>query len=680
MKSRSKLDKAASSMRDKIIGLGERSLRKSYYPQLLRQLEQAEKDRQFLEEKSAAMMRLLEDLKQARDSLTESETRYRALVENINDVIFTLDTKGVFTYISPVIQNFGGLTPEEVVGTSFKEFVHPDDLSTVIAAFEHVLTGLREPQEYRVYDKRGQLYYVRTSSRPLLHDGHVVGLTGIMSDITERKRAEEELVRHKEHLEEIVQQRTEELRLARDAAEAANKAKSTFLANMSHELRTPLNSILGFSQMMSKAANLDEMQRNNMEIINSSGEHLLKLINDVLEIAKIEAGKLQLEIAPFDLHEVVREVSDMMRLRAQQKGLQLELDQSSEFPRYIKGDEARLRQILVNLVSNAVKFTEKGGVTIRLSKQKNAQPHLLIEIEDTGPGINEADRKRLFKPFVQLPTGKMQEGTGLGLAIVRQFVQLMEGDISVESRPGSGTQFRIVLPLNEPDKAELLQLRRESHGEVTGLVPGQPLYRILIAEDQRDNQTLLTRLMTNLGLEVKAVRNGEECIEQFKEWKPDLIWMDRRMPIMDGLEATRQIRQLPGGDRVKIIAVTASALKEQEASLRAAGMDDYVSKPYRFDEIYDTLASQLGLKLLYSDESPDGASATPTLTPDMLAAIDDALRAALRDALNALDRQQIEGVIRQIGEKDPHLAKLLKSHTANFDYPTILSALNQTKL
>lgn len=543
---------------------------------------------------------------QVEEELRNLNNDFVTLLENTGDFIYFKDSDNRFLFCSQTLADITGHRSwRDMIGKDDFD-VFPEETARIYREEEQPIFGegktlLNKVDPY--FDAQGGRRWVNTNKWPVFDDkGAVVGIFGISRDITEQKQAEEELVQYREHLEETVQQRTEELRLARDAAEAANKAKSVFLANMSHELRTPLNAILGFSQLMRQDHSLTSSQLEYLEIINNSGDHLLKLINDVLEIAKIEAGKLQLNVTTFDLHRLVREVSDMMSLRAQQKGLQLVLDQASDFPRYIKGDEARIRQILVNLVSNAVKFTEQGGVTMRLYSKYNAHHHLLIEVEDSGPGISKKDQRYLFRPFQQLSAGSSSHGgTGLGLSIVHQFVQLMGGDVSVESKPGKGTLFLIRLPLNEADEEEMIRLSGESHGTVAGLAPGQAPRRILIAEDQRDSQILLARVMTDLGLEVKVAQNGEECIQIFQHWRPDLIWMDQRMPVMDGVEATRRIRKLPGGEQVKIVAVTASALKDQEETLRTSGMDDYLSKPYRFDEIYHCLEKQLGLTLLYAE-------------------------------------------------------------------------------
>ena len=472
-------------------------------------------------------------------------------------------------------------------------------------------------------------------------------------------------------------QRTQELLLARDAAEAANKAKSAFLANMSHELRTPMNAILGFSGMMRRDPELTEYQRENLDIINRSGEHLLTLLNDVLEIAKIEAGRLELEIAPFDLGAMVRDVTEMIQIRAQEKGLRLLLDQTSEFPRYIKSDEARLRQILVNLVGNAVKFTEQGGVTVRLGVTDNTRHQLLIEVEDSGPGIAPEDQQRLFEPFVQLTEDAAQRGTGLGLTITRQFVLMMGGNIWVESTLGKGSLFRVELPVELASTADILGPQTRKPGEVAGLAPSQPRYRIMIVEDQRENQLLLSRLMTDLGLDVKIAGDGEQCLALFQDWKPDLIWMDRRMPVMDGEEATRRIRQLPDGQTVKIVAVTASAFKEQQQEMLDAGMDDFVRKPYRFDEIYDCLARQLSVEYVYHGTAPTNAIAPAEVDMAAMAKLPAIQRQELRDALKSLDSERIAITIARIGEVDETLGIALSRLADYFDYPAILSALKE---
>ncbi len=491
--------------------------------------------------------------------------------------------------------------------------------------------------------------------------------------IIRRKRVEQELLDYKGHLEEIVQQRTTDLVLARNAAEAANKAKSIFLASMSHELRTPLNAILGFSSLMRKDPTLGENQQQNLEIINRSGTHLLTLINDVLEMSKIEAGRVQFEIAPLDLGSMVRDVTDMMEIRAREKGLRLLIDQSSHFPRYINGDEARLRQILINLIGNAIKFTQQGGVTVRLGTKQNTISHLIIEVEDSGPGISKEDQQNLFQPFVQLGKQTDNKGTGLGLSITRQFIELMGGSISLESTLGKGSLFRVDLPLKEISDEDTIKPDEPKKGDVTGVAPDQPAYRILIAEDQQENRFLLEKLMEPLGFPVKMAENGEQAVQLFQSFQPHLIWMDRRMPVMDGMEAAKKIRQLPGGDKVKIIAVTASAFMEQRDEMLQAGMDDFVRKPYRFNEIYESLGKQLNVQYTYAD-SPKIES-TPVLTAERMLVLPLELRKEIHDALESLESEHIAKVLGQVLPHDPELHKILTHLVNDFNYPAILKAL-----
>lgn len=505
------------------------------------------------------------------------------------------------------------------------------------------------------------------------------------------KQTEQELRDHQETLEDRITERTAELRIlnaeledrvvertrelqqAKEAAESASRAKSAFLANMSHELRTPLNAIIGFSDILRHEPGISEGQQETLGIIQKSGDHLLGLINDVLDIAKIEAGRIELEPKPFDLGAMVLDVTDLLSVRAANKGLRLLLDQASEFPRYIVGDEARLRQILINLISNAIKATDQGSVTVRLWAKLNHEAHLIMEVEDTGCGIAPEDQDKLFQPFVQVGPQAGQQGTGLGLAITRQFAELMGGGISVTSSAGKGSVFRVEVVVKLASPEQIPQAPAEL-GEVTGLEPGQPPWRVLVVEDQEDNQILLMRLLETAGFQARLAVNGAEAVEQFTSWQPHYIWMDRRMPVMDGVEATRRIRALPGGDAVKIAAVTASSFKEQDEEMTMTGFDAVVHKPYRPAQIFDCMERLLGARFVRAE-----AETTPAVHRQIsVAALDsvpDVLRQKLDEALLLLDSERILQVIDEIGTIAPELAAMLGERARSYDYSGIREAL-----
>jgi len=401
--------------------------------------------------------------------------------------------------------------------------------------------------------------------------------------------------RRQEELETLVEVRTQDLReahgraeAARDRAEEASRAKSRFLANVSHELRTPLAAILGFAEVMQRRPGRDEPDQQHLALVHRSGEHLLGLINDVLSISQIETGQVPLRAAPFELPRLLQGLREMFGVRASAKGLELAVEGGADLPAWVQGDEGKLRQVLINLLGNAVKFTARGRVALRAAWQDG---RATFEVEDTGPGIGPEDQARLFAPFVQGEVGQAVEGTGLGLAISRSYAELMGGELTVRSAPGQGACFRLAVPLAKAEPAPLAPAKETR--PIPRIDPGA---RVLVVDDTAENRLLMARLHAMAGLEVKEAKDGREAVALWESYRPDLIWMDTRMPDMDGPTATREIRRQEAAaarPRVSIVAVTAGILDTEPAGLLDAGYDAVIAKPFRSEVIFRTLERML---------------------------------------------------------------------------------------
>ncbi|MEE4356549.1 MAG: ATP-binding protein, partial [Desulfococcaceae bacterium] len=632
------------------------------------------------------------ELRSSNRNLTNEKNKYLTLFESISNPVILLDSENCVENINLAAACFFNTsekryyqkrneqeTEDELIYLHMSENVIGKTAAEVMPwiweELRMFISGKSTVSEWEkeIAGPEGMRHFCIRFSPMLDISGKFSGILIILHDETERKLAEERIKK------------------ARDAAEAANRAKSEFLANMSHELRTPLNAIIGFSRIMQRNRNLDAEDLDGLFTIRRNGEHLLTLINQVLDMSKIEAGKTILHPATFDLFHMLDDIEDMFRFRTDEKKLQLMFHRTAGVPRYIRGDETRLRQILINLLNNAVKFTRQGGVSLRVksrnvseSRQKqhkdslppdreNSLIRLCFEVEDSGAGIAPEEITNLFTSFVQTRSGReSSEGTGLGLSISRKFARLMGGDIRVRSSEGEGSLFCFDAEAETAEKKEMK--KKKTLPRITGLAAGQSCYRILVADDREDNRKLMIRLLRPLGFDLREAGNGKEAVEIWQQWEPHLIWMDMRMPVMDGYEAVREIKKNVKGQATAVIALTASVFEEERAIVLSAGCDDFVRKPFREQDIFHMMEKHLGLRYIYEKEEEEEKTEKTAETGNRenihsaLRNLPARLLGDIKQASLSGDADEMYRLINILEKRDTELADVMTGLTDDFEF------------
>ena len=599
----------------------------------------------------------------------QAEKKFRGLLESAPDAMVIIDKSGQMVLVNSQAERLFGYQRQELLGNiietllperfrekhvNYRAHYYERPSIRPMAAAGYELWGLR---------RDGSEFPADISLSPMQTDDGVLIIAAIR-DITERKRAEEELKRHRDHLEELVKARTTELQVAKERAEVANRVKSAFLASMSHELRTPLNAILGYSQILKRDKQLSDRQTVGVNTIHQSGEHLLMLITDILDLARIEEGKLELFPGPVNLPVFLQLIADIIRVKVEQKNLTFLYEASPQLPKGVRVDEKRLRQVLMNLLGNAVKFTESGQISLRVQQiaSEDAKAKIRFEIIDTGVGMSGAELETAFLPFetAGVDTQRRPEGTGLGLAISRQLVRLMGGEIEVASEPEKGSRFWFDLLLELSTEIPTLSSERA----VIGYKGSRK--KVLVVDDVAANRTMLVDQLRPLGFEIAEAANGEEGLKRIEENPPDLILMDRMMPVMDGLETTRRIRRMPGVQNTPIIAVSASATQKDQAEWLAAGANTFISKPIAEERLLHAVSQHLGLTWTYQETSrehavvKDEASQTLIAPPyeEMQILYVLALAGNMRDIRQWADHlASLDDQYRSFADKLHHLAK-----------------------
>jgi PAS domain S-box-containing protein len=647
--------------------------------------------------------------------LRRSRTVLQGLFESLPALflVLTPDLKTVF--VSDAFLRASMTTREQLIGRDI--FVRPDDadeagatdIANSRASLNRVLlTSVSDTiaiQKYHVRKAGGgveERFWSPTNYPVLGTDGRIEYIIHRVEDVTEFVRQksqasgntemhtrleqmEFEIFRNSQQLQVANQQLHDanaQLLHAKQEADAASRAKSIFLSTMSHEIRTPMNAILGYAQLMLRDQALGTEAKANLRIIGRSGEHLLCLINDVLDMSKIEAGRVDLKPTTFSLSGLLDDLATLFRLRAEAKALQFSMLVDGESVPYVVTDEGKVRQVLINLLGNAVKFTRFGeiGVRVTLNRRSDDRLWLLALVEDTGPGITEKDQEKLFEPFTQAKRGlSSQEGTGLGLSISREYARLMGGDITVTSKFGTGSIFRFEIPIGRGNAG--IAAMRSTSRRVTGLRAGTKAPSILVVDDHPENRELLMKLLSSIGFHVRIAENGESAIRTWEEWHPELILMDLHMPVLDGLQATRRIKSDPRAKETIIVALTASAMDDDRQVSFQSGADDFLAKPCREDELLEKLRGLLDIAYDYEetsgaeDELPAGIAA---VSAERLRRLPLELIENLRDATLTGNKRLLNTLIVKVGATtDPGAAHGLQELADKYEYDTLTGLLTE---
>ncbi|MCX7156606.1 MAG: bacteriohemerythrin [Rhodocyclales bacterium] len=564
----------------------------------------------------------ISERKHAEAEVHETKSRLEATLDAIPDYLFELGAdERILSYHFPRT-DLHAAPAQATLGMRFADLLPTDAAPTYYAAMQEAAqNGWSAGRKYTLHLMQGDRWFELSVARMAEHEGQEAHFIVLARDVTERRQIECQLQDQNEHLEELIEQRTLELKAALEDAKCSDQAKDAFLANMSHELRTPLNAVIGMAGL-ARAISHDAKQCNYLDKIVTSGKHLNRIINDLLDLSKIAAGHMEMENLTFSLRALVRQGLAVMAHRAEEKGLPLVEQVDAAVPDILVGDPLRIEQIVLNLVSNAIKFTMAGRVELRVSQHARTDDRvcLAIEVEDTGIGIVPDDLERLFEPFTQanMATARRFGGTGLGLAISRRLAKMMDGDIAVTSRHGGGTIFRVTIWLRLGSASDM-PVDESSQSDAP--MGGYKDARVLVVEDQALNREIIEALLTAVGISARMAENGEEALKILNECAAgtfDLILMDIQMPVMDGLAATRAIRAQTRYASLPIVAMTAYTMEHEKQISAAAGMNDHISKPFDNNSFYRTLARWLGGKLNEQKPAPPEAAAPPTAAADGL--------------------------------------------------------------